>query len=167
MTTLYLIRGLPGSGKSTLARRLAKEKNINHFENDKFMTGDDGTYRFTLEGYSIAKDLCFEKVIDFLARGEDVVVSNCFITKWSVLDYVKEALFIPDMKIFVVECNGEYQNVHNVPENTLISMKKNYRSLPELESFLEGELVYDGLRFENVTYMKASEFIDVNFTTIT
>lgn len=108
---LYLIRGIPGSGKTTYAKQLG----IFHVEADMFHM-KDGEYRWDPKRVKQAHDWCYRTVAAALDKGMDVVVSNTFTKVWELEKYLE---FDP----VVYVCSGEYQNIHNVPEEVVQRMK--------------------------------------------
>jgi predicted kinase len=120
MQYLYIIRGLPGSGKSTLAKTLAEKYNFNHFEADMFFM-QNGEYTFDRNKLKEAHKWCQEQVEEYLFMGHNVVVSNTFVKLWEIEPYEKLAKKY-FAEINIIECNGQYQSIHNIPEETI---KKN------------------------------------------
>ena len=116
MNNLLIIRGLPGSGKSTFARQIVKGLDYIHFESDMYFTNTKGEYVFDAEKLAIAHDWCFGEVQYFLQyRG--VIVSNTFSRKWEMQRY----LDLPNPKQ-IIECQGQFGNIHNVPEDAILRM---------------------------------------------
>lgn len=123
---LVLIRGLPGSGKSTLAKSL---QGFRHLEADQFFMGDDGVYRFDASKLKQAHQACLQQAELSLGCGYSVVVSNTFSRKWEMqpyLDMAKRWSVTPQ----IVECHGNFGNVHNVPEETISQMKARWEPYP-------------------------------------
>ncbi len=123
---LILVRGLPGSGKSTKAKQLASELNAIHLEADQFFTSSAGDYQFDASLLPDAHLWCFEQTKGLLRQGMTVIVSNTFIQHWEMQPYIsfaKEQMFA----IEVIVCREQYQNIHDVPEQILASMKQNWQ----------------------------------------
>lgn len=129
MQTLYIIRGLPGSGKTTLAQNMIRAfakhggGTFVHAEADQFFTRPDGEYEFRREMLKDAHAYCQGKVFDALQNGvELVIVSNTFVKKWEMQPYIDMA---NNLKIeYGILCaNGNYQNVHGVPDETIARMR--------------------------------------------
>ena len=120
---LTLVRGLPGSGKSTLAEILAHSLDRGyHLETDQFW-GEE--YKFDISRIQEAYQWCQDETGLFLYRGRSVVVSNTFTTKKELRPYfeiAKEFSIVPQ----VILCQGQYGNIHNVPQNTLDRMKARF-----------------------------------------
>jgi predicted kinase len=113
-----LIRGLPGSGKSTIAKSIA---NHEHFETDAYFV-KDGTYQFDITKLKEAHEWTQVQVWKALLEGKSVIVSNTFTKKWEVEPYLKMA---ESLKIVptIITATGNYQNIHNVPEDIIQRMK--------------------------------------------
>lgn len=132
MQTLILIRGLPGSGKSTLAKILVKAGVAAvHFEADQYFM-IDGEYQFNSKEIGYAHVSCQNNTQHALKAGWSVVVSNTFSENWEMRRYFKMAagLKIP---IQVIECQGQFGNIHNVPEQVIKNMADRWEKL-EIQS---------------------------------
>lgn len=124
--TLLIIRGTPGSGKSTYAEKLAQMKSGTlHLENDMYLM-HDGKYVWTPTAAKEASRQCFDDTVAALKDGHDVIVSNVFVTRSSVLRYVNAAKEI-GAKVKVLRMAHDYGNVHSVPPNVLDSMKAGFQ----------------------------------------
>lgn len=119
MPKLVLIRGLPGSGKSTLAKSL---KNFIHLETDQFWGPE---YRFDVSKLGEAHSWCQTQTHKWLKDDFDVVVSNTFTTKKELKPYFDIASEF-GIKPSVYVAQGDFGNVHNVPEETLARMKARF-----------------------------------------
>jgi len=123
MNTLYVIRGIPGSGKSTLARQLVfldRYKEADMF----FVDPVTNVYTFNPNNLKEAHMWCFNEIKNLMidTTREDCAVSNTFSQLWEYkyyLDIAKENGYTP----YIIECQNEFTNTHNVPEET---MKKMY-----------------------------------------
>lgn len=121
---LILIRGTPGSGKSTLAKSFAKKFGYEHIEADMFFMVD-GEYQFDANHLHTAHEWCKEVVNTKLHYNTSVVVSNTFTTIKELRPYfeiAKEYNIVPT----VILCQNQYGSVHNVPEETMLKMKKRF-----------------------------------------
>ena len=116
---LTLIRGLPGSGKSTLA----KQMNAVHLETDEFFIQQNGSYQFNPKFLQDAHNWCQSQCVYYLNQGQNVVVSNTFIKHWEMKPY-KDMAKKYGAEILIKTCNGNYESIHAVPENTLARMRK-------------------------------------------
>ncbi len=118
MAELVLIRGLPGSGKTTKA--LTEYPNHVLCEADQFFETDDG-YKYDGSKIKDAHEYCFSKARKALMVGLDVVVANTFTRVWEMQKY----LDLP-YEVHVVEATGDYENVHNVPQEVVAKMRDRY-----------------------------------------
>lgn len=128
---LILIRGLPGSGKSTLARNICFWASSGpnyftwrHYEADMFFVKKD-VYQFDAMKTHEAHAWCKQKVADALVMNENVVVSNTFTRIWEMqpyLDLGKEF----GAEVTVLTCEGDYGNVHGVPDDVIEKMRKRW-----------------------------------------
>lgn len=120
--TLYLVRGLPGSGKSTLAKKLASH----HFEADMYHIREDGVYDFKAENVTAAHTWCQDQVYAAMEEGADsIVVSNTF-TRLYELEYYQAIAYEWSYTVFVIVCQNDFGNIHEVPESVLIDMAERW-----------------------------------------
>jgi len=124
MSTLYIIRGLPGSGKSTLARKLVHQ--LCHFEADMFHM-IHGLYQFNADRIKDAHEWCFQEILNTMKQnpGFYAAVSNTFTQAWEYEKYIEAAIandFIP----VVIECHGQFKNIHNVPDDVINRMRERW-----------------------------------------
>ncbi len=129
---LYIIRGLPGSGKTTLAKRMVKEAADNgykmvHCEADHYFE-KKGHYCFKPDELDHAHAECQQNVVNALAEGYDVVVSNTFVTLWELEPYFKLAAQFK-CGLMVQEMMHVYGNIHKVPEHTMRRMQMRWEHL--------------------------------------
>lgn len=135
MSTLVLIRGLPGSGKSTKALEY-KKQGYDHFEADMYFIDSDGKYVFNPSLIIDAHDWCVQMAYLSIIDGHDVVISNTFTQMWQMKPYIEIALK-NGYNIKIIEMKNDYGDIHNVPEESLKRMKKNWRPLrDDWEQFL-------------------------------
>jgi predicted kinase len=118
--TLLLIRGLPGSGKSTIAKEYVA-MGWKHFEADMYFMRT-GEYVFDATKLHQAHVWCQRKTQEALLTGHNVVVSNTFTTHKEMAEYKKIAQ-LENAKLEVLTATGNYNNVHNVPQEKLDQMK--------------------------------------------
>lgn len=128
---LILIRGLPGSGKSTLAKKMldnyAKNGRLaKHLENDMFLYNANGEYCYSLEKYPIACEKCYGEAKHFLSKCSDIlIVSNCFISQNSLMNYVQLGKD-NGHKVLVVTMLEEFKSIHDVPKEMIDLMRSNF-----------------------------------------
>lgn len=127
MCDLIIVRGLPGSGKSTLAKQLAAgHYGPCHFEADMyFHINPEGTYKFNPALLSKAHEWCKDQVKNSLKVNGFAVVSNTFTTKKELRPYFELAKEM-NANVQVITCQGNFQNVHNVPADKLDAMRKRF-----------------------------------------
>ena len=120
---LVIVRGLPGSGKSTLAREISNACGHLHFENDMFFETENG-YAYDASKVVAAQKWCFRATRDAVLAGKKVVVSNVFTKVAHMGDFLK----LSDSAM-VIECRGNYGNVHDVPAGVLQRMEASWEPL--------------------------------------
>lgn len=120
---LFLIRGLPGSGKSTLAQVLARAYTTeHHYEADDYFV-QDSIYKFNPKQIGDAHDWCQKKFTEAINWGAcTVIVSNTFTQNWEMETYIEYAK-ARGYLIQVLECKGEFKNIHGVPDNVVQRMR--------------------------------------------
>ncbi|OCH14450.1 MULTISPECIES: ATP-binding protein [unclassified Aliivibrio] len=118
---LRLLRGLPGSGKSTLAKTL----DLVHIEADQFFVNDDNEYYFEGSLLSSAHQWCQSQCEFNLYHGRSVVVANTFVKQWEMDAYRKIAQQY-NAELIIDICRGKFKSIHNVPENVIKRMKKDW-----------------------------------------
>lgn len=143
---LYIIRGIPGSGKSTLANKLTS----NVVEADQFMY-EDGEYKWKPEKLHMAHQKCQETVEQYMQEGRDkIAVANTFIKLKDIKPYINLAKQY-DYKIVVKECDGGFQSIHSVPEETLEKMKSKFQ--PYIEESVEEKIIaYHGSQHKKFNF---------------
>lgn len=121
---LIIVRGTPGSGKSTLARRMLREGLVDaHYEADMFHIDPKGSYNFKVENSHLAHKWCKDMVKKALEKGLRVAVSNTFLVFGQIKPYIEVA---NELKVNwkIIQAEGNFQNVHNVPSDVLDRMSK-------------------------------------------
>lgn len=121
---LVIIRGCPGSGKSTKALTY---RGYRHFEADMFFEAE-GYYMFDASRLAEAHEWCLYQVKKALLAGDNVVVSNTFTRLSEFAPYVWFAEEI-GAEVTLVECTGNYQNIHNVPEHVVQAMRDRWETI--------------------------------------
>ena len=122
MPKLTLIRGLPGSGKSTLARTYQTA----HFEADMYFALATGEYQFDPTKLDLAHQWCQAQTKKALASGQNVVVANTFVRRWEIQPYYVMAKAL-GVEFEVIECGGNYQNIHGVPRAVIDKMRSRWQ----------------------------------------
>lgn len=118
--TLYLVRGVPGSGKTTLGLKLLAEGMVSSlYEADMWFTDDDGRYHYDKGSVSLAHRWCRHQTLVAIQRGESVVVCNTFSRPHELKPYINMANRY-GVKIVIFRANGNYPNVHDVPETSCL-----------------------------------------------
>jgi predicted kinase len=131
---LVLIRSVPGGGKSTLARNKYVTQGFAHFEADMyFMRG--GEYQFNPSLLGQAHFWCQKMTEDNLKAGRSVVVSNTFTTHREIAPYVKMAKDM-GIEVKIIHAQGNFKNVHNVPEEALTRMRNRWQPYPGEEIYI-------------------------------
>ena len=122
MKTLYIVRGLPGSGKSSLAKKITETL----YSADDFFTNKKGEYNFNAKLLGKAHEWCWGKVRDAMFLGANAVaVANTFTQAWEAEKYYQIAEEY-GYSVFVIECQNDFGNVHDVPQESIDAMKKRW-----------------------------------------
>lgn len=118
---IYIIRGIPGSGKTTLAKTLSPIV----IEADDYMM-NNGKYEYSKDKVIMAHNKCRRQVERHLRNGDPIIaVANTFIKREQYKPYIELAKkygYSPILKT----CNGNYENVHEVPQETVEKMKQKF-----------------------------------------
>ena len=122
MKTLYIARGLPGSGKSSLVKKLTEAV----YSADDFFTNKKGEYNFNAKLLGKAHEWCWGKVRDAMYLGvQAVAVANTFTQAWEAERYHQIAEEY-GYSVFVIECQNDFGNVHDVPQESIDAMKERW-----------------------------------------
>jgi len=122
MKTLYIVRGLPGSGKSSLAKKVSESV----YSADDFFTNKKGEYNFNAKLLGKAHEWCWGKVRDAMFIGANAVaVANTFTQAWEAEKYYQLAEEY-GYSVFVIECQNDFGNVHDVPQESIDAMKQRW-----------------------------------------
>jgi|TARA_B110000495_G_C22967450_1_gene567523 predicted kinase len=122
MKTLYIVRGLPGSGKSSLAKKVTEAV----YSADDFFTNKKGEYNFNVKLLGKAHEWCWGKVRDAMYIGvQAVAVANTFTQGWEAEKYYQIAEEY-GYSVFVIECQNDFGNVHDVPQKSIDAMKERW-----------------------------------------
>lgn len=123
---LVLIRGLPGSGKSTMAKTVSNSEDWFHYEADMYFVDKNGNYDWDAFKIGEAHKWCQSVTENALKMEYNVVVSNTFTTIKELRPYF---VIARDLSItpIVITANGSFNNVHNVPLDTLVKMRDRFQ----------------------------------------
>jgi predicted kinase len=127
MGTMVLIRGLPGSGKTTKAKQLVKDNPYSkyyHYEADHYfeLTGE---YKFDPAKLQNAHLWCQARVMNAMTLKKNVIVANTFV-KQCEMDYYKQLAKDFGYYLEIIHCEGQFDNIHNVPKETVDRMRTNF-----------------------------------------
>ena len=126
MAHLYIIRGLPGSGKTTFARKMMECGIFTAFwEADQFFVDKQGNYNFNPADLRRAHAWCLHQVENALCAGYTCAVSNTSTQMWEMQPYI-DYCKANDHTFTVITCEGNYGNVHGVPNEVIERMKKRW-----------------------------------------
>lgn len=130
----YLVYGVPGSGKSTYVERCVKTTypDLQHYEADMFFYNKLGKYEFNPRKLGMAHSWCQNMTRLAMKKGLPVCVSNTSLTPEERRPYFELANKY-GYKIHVHRCYGEYENVHGVPKEKVVQMRKKLRSVSNEE----------------------------------
>lgn len=125
---LYIFRGLPGSGKTTLARKWAALV----VEPDMFRYDPEMHYIFD----SDRNDEVNLKTIDLAkyAVGKLGINSIAVAATHVKVDFMRPLIELGKhygYTVSVVECYGNYGNVHNVPESVVNKMAREFEFMDD------------------------------------
>lgn len=154
-SNLIIIRGLPGSGKSTKAREILINgidngintiTSFNHFEADMFFD-HSGEYKFDMKFLKNAHTWCFNNALYKLMHNENVIVSNTFTTYREMEQYLKLVNRIPNLEVSVISMKGEYNSIHDIPEEVMQRMKLRWEDNYIISKSLKEDHITDNIRF--------------------
>lgn len=123
---LVLIRGLPGSGKTTMAKKYAEAGYV-HCEADQYFEVG-GEYRFDAGQLHTAHADCLRRTIAAMDAGCPAVVANTFTRRWEMEPYLKAAKK-RGVRVRIIECIGNWPNVHGVPAEAIERMRARWESV--------------------------------------
>jgi predicted kinase len=126
MNKLTIIRGASGSGKTTTAQnKVSENPGTIHLEADQYFVDSEGNYNWRKEDLHHAHRWAEDHAYKALKEGKNVVVANTFIRKKEMKWYLQAAeKFGAEIEIIV--CEGNYQNVHGVPQEKVDQMKAKF-----------------------------------------
>ena len=123
MKVLYIVRGLSGSGKSSIASELVNP--IWDSESEAFIK--EGRYNFDPNKLKEAHEEC-QKNVELAMQRDNVrkiAVANTFSQAWEAEPYFKLAEK-HDYHPFVLECQNDFGNIHDVPQKSIDMMKERW-----------------------------------------
>ena len=126
MKNLYIIRGIPGAGKTTLARTLAPLV----IEPDMFRYTADMQYKFdsamNAEVLRKVEDLAVYAVRRLKMPALAIAATHTRVEH--IRKYIRLGLD-NGYSVTVIECRGDYGNVHGVPESVVARMRAEFETL--------------------------------------
>jgi len=124
---MILMQGASGSGKSTVAKELAVVHNAVVYSTDDIFA-ETGTYIFNpkLLGINHRKNL--DRTVEALKAGKNVIVDNTNTQRWECKPYVEAAIQLGH-EVKFVRCEGNYKNVHGVPDDKVKQMRNRLEEL--------------------------------------
>lgn len=133
---VIILRGAQGSGKSTFVSDFNKLLGLTEvlytFSADFFFQDSKGNYNFDiaklgaahLKCYADFKDLLENVNVDWLSIQHCyLVVDNTNCDPYEIAPYIMEANLRKADTISIVTCTGEFQNVHDVPEKSVLAKR--------------------------------------------
>jgi hypothetical protein len=124
---LVILRGLPGSGKTTLARALVDRHGFRLFEADQHFETPDG-YRYDPARVADAHAATQRAALAALESGQSVVLANTHIRRWELAGPLGLAM-LAGVTPHIVECLGQWNNVHGVDEATREAMARRWETI--------------------------------------
>lgn len=123
--TLILVRGIPGSGKTTFAEIISG--NVPVVSADDYFY-ENGKYLFNPDELGNAHKYCQLSTLTMMEKGfEKICVANTFTTQKEMNPYFDMANDY-GYRIFSIIVENRHGNlsIHNVPDETIINMKKRF-----------------------------------------
>lgn len=128
MKKFYVFRGLPGSGKSTLANKLAALV----VEPDMFRYDEEKRYVFN----SDMNESVYIRTAWLLRYAMESLDIQCLAVAATnvTINGVKEYIDLGKehgYDVIVVECYGDYGNIHDVPQQVITKMAREFQPLTD------------------------------------
>ena len=121
---MILIRGIPGSGKSTIAEMLSIA-GYHHLEADMWFYNTYGWYNWSKEDSPKAHAWCQEEANLLASKGFNIVITNTFIKKSQMEPYINIAKQYK-YKVTILVATNSFESIHNVPKETLETMRRDF-----------------------------------------
>lgn len=130
MKTLFIMQGVPGSGKSTMAKKMVRESSRPTVivSADYYFLDENDNYVFNPEKLGEAHDSCLQSAKHWMDDGWDVIVDNTNIQRWQATPYIDYAKNL-GYSVRVIRCEGNFKNIHGVPEEKVEKMRKAMENL--------------------------------------
>jgi predicted kinase len=144
MSCLYFLQGCPGQGKSTFAKKLADKYGLVICSADNYHI-KNGVYNWDRNKIGAAHADCYNKCVEELMAGKDVIVDNTSLSwreiskyadltdKYNSLFYIYRPLHNLSIDELVI------RNTHNVPRETIVSMINRFIPAEEMKTKLVEE----------------------------
>lgn len=138
---LICLQGPSGGGKSTVAKELAIKHNAAIHSTDAFFINEAGDYRFDGKKLPVYHKMNQDRTWLALKEGKNVIVDNTNLRNYEVRPYVEAALkFGHDVQFIRVD--GNYKNIHGVPDEKVKQMRANMEDL-SIEAALKAKAPWD------------------------
>ncbi len=125
---LVILRGLPGSGKTTLARALVDQHGFHLYEADQHFETPAG-YRYDPARVADAHAATLRAALAALESGRSVVLANTHVRRWELAGPLGLAV-LAGVTPHIVECLGQWKNVHGVDDATRKAMARRWETIP-------------------------------------
>lgn len=122
MQFMIIMQGAPGSGKTTVAQSISRVTGAVVFSTDDFWYQEGTGYQWDPKKLGTAHTWNQTRTADALSSGLSVIIDNTNIKREHAQPYfdLADEFSVP---VEVIRCHGEYQNIHNVPDNTVQRMR--------------------------------------------
>lgn len=86
---------------------------------------ETGHYRFDHSQIKIAHQWCQAETARLLRQGKTVITANTFCELWE-MDFYKEFAHNNGIALNITIADGNYKNVHNVPDEVVQSQRERF-----------------------------------------
>lgn len=122
---LLILRGAPGSGKTTIAQRcFAKWV---HASADDHFINKKGVYVFDPTKLQDAHDECYDKTVDAIKKGQNVIVDNTNRR----IDEFRRYLRIPGCEIKIYRVITSFGSTKEIPQRIMDLHRREYEAHKE------------------------------------